>query len=349
MKFTTGKNVAGELPSAPPSAEVQSQLTALSTTVAAAETKVQTIAGASAFTGLIDFTAAKSEGKVYGPTASYKASGALEVGVPVALDYTTGGLTVKAYQVGDTPLGFTTTGAAAAGDTVLVATRGSFCTVRRKTDQRVDHALTAASSSSVITNRWVRFFDSGGLGGNYNNGENYSVVFDAGEGADADWQITANDWNFETTDYSMYDRLGVQYAGSASGPWGNPLIPGLWESDNSVAPWSASVKTRGGPGYLWAETPSLTLARGNLPYHPYPYWINRARFIRFTFYSDGSATRPGWDINLLSNKYKAIGTNLYLDQNNPGFVSEYQPAAGAPLAQIIHSDDSGDSIYVLVL
>jgi hypothetical protein len=297
----------------------------------------------SSYVGLVNFATAKSTNAVFGPTANYAANNTINVGEPVGQDATyTAGLRVRSFVLGDVFVGIATTSTSAAGQQVTVALKGAYCVVRRKTNQQASFSLTSANNGSLVTSKWVRFSDSGGLSGNYSASENYNVVFDAGSQSGSDWTITANDWTME----SGYDRLGVQYSASATGPWGNPIISGLWTSTTITAPWANSFSSTT-QGNIWTATPSALYPSGG---HPYSHAINVARFIRFTFFSDGSNQQPGWDITLLSNKYKAVGSPLYFDQNNPGFVTDNPTAdTNQAFATIAATDDAGDTIYARVL
>jgi hypothetical protein len=342
MKFTTGKSVSGEIPSQPPSAEVATQIAALTSSVSSATTTVTALASANSFGGLNSFDTAKAGNQVYGPTAVYIASVALEIGVPVSIDFSTGGLRVKPFTGGDDIcLGFTTN-AVAAGEDVTVATKGAFCRIQRKTDQRVDIRLTAALASTTTTDRHVRFLDSGGIGGNYNNSELYSAAFDAGLGGT--WLVRADSWSLETSYSSMYDRLGIEYSFDNT-TFYNVSVPWLWKSATSSSPWSTSPGERAN-GYLWAGTPLTHEQTGGYESHPQEMNLS-GRYIRFTFVSDGSETRPGWDINLVSTKYGSNGTPLYLDEEHSGFVRD--KINGPALAQIMGSDLDDDTVYALVL
>jgi hypothetical protein len=343
MKFTTGKSVSGEIPSQPPSAEVATQIAALATTVNTASTAVATLASANSFQGLSNFAAAKAGSLIFGPTAVYIASAALETGVPVSIDFSTGGLRAKAFTGGDDIcLGFTTTSALAAGQDVTVALKGAFCTIKRKSDQRVKIRLTAALANVTTTNHHVRFVDSGDLDGNYNNSELYSAAFDAGLGGT--WLVRADNWSLETSYSSMYDRLGIEYSFDNT-TFYNVSVPWLWKSATSSSPWSTSPGERAN-GYLWAGTPLTHEQTGGYDTHPQTFYPS-SRYIRLTFVSDGSETRPGWDIDLKSTLYGSNGTPLFLDDENPGFLGD--TPNGSALAQIMSSNLEEDSVYALVL
>ena len=179
--------------------------------------------------------------------------------------------------------------------------------------------------------------------GTYNNNENYTAIFDAGEGGN--WSVRADDWNLESSTSVMYDRLGIEYSENGA-TFYNVSVPWLWKSVTSTSPWSVSPGERSN-GYLWAGVPLTHEQSGGYDSHPQSFYPS-TRYIRFTFFSDGSATRPGWDIDIKSSKYGTNGTPLYLDEANPGFVKD--KANGVALARIMSPNNlEDDTVYALVL
>ena len=325
--------------------------------VVATAVVVDALQSVSVYTGADVGSTPKAAGDVYGPTSTYTSASALASGVPVTTDNVAGALRVKLMTTTwETCIGFTVGTTTAAGQSITVATTGAICVVQKQTVAAtpVVHELTAASSVAVQTDQYVRFTDSGGLApagsplasaNYYQNNENYSVVFDAGSGGE--WGVLANDWDMESTTL-LYDRLGLQVADLPSGPWVNASIPNWWTTTTTTAPWNSTRATYG-PGWMLTGTPSKFETSSTPGYtHATRSRVTIAgkRYIKFTFFSDGGATRPGWDIDLLSSQFSQVGKPLFLDLSTSGNVVD--GGTGPVLASLVGTDDTNNLVYARV-
>ena len=165
-------------------------------------------------------------------------------------------------------------------------------------------------SPMVLGNGAKLFTDDGGLNSDYSTSHSRHATFDAGAGNCI--YINPRDFEFEHSTYSMYDRLGITCSNTVGGlstSAGNlssadsTLSQYLYQSSNASPSsfWGTSW-TSGNGGYGtgggWMFPNSAgTDVKGN----DNSGWINNwykidARYVRFWFISDGSATEPGWDI-----------------------------------------------------
>jgi hypothetical protein len=94
----------------------------------------------------------------------------------------------------------------------------------------------------------------------------------------------------------------------------------------------SKVEASSNPGYTHATRSRVT--------------ITGKRYIKFTFFSDGGATRPGWDIDLLSSQFSLIGKPLFLDLSTNGSVVD--GGTGPVLASIVGTDDANNLVYARV-
>jgi hypothetical protein len=186
--------------------------------------------------------------------------------------------------------------------------------------------LNSITNGSIrsLTNA-TTFLDSGGSGGDYTGNENYSITFDAGVGYDT--KITVNDFQFEHSTFSMYDRLGIQ--GSNDGiTFTNLNVQWLQSSAITTPPYGNSFAggSSGAASYGWIvpKDASIAILIGGVPGNTFPADIVTAyRYIRFYFNSDGSINDIGWDITLAPNTpYNTVltiaeGTSLYLENSYP--------------------------------
>ena len=155
------------------------------------------------------------------------------------------------------------------------------------------------------------FTDDGGLNANYSTSHSRHATFDAGSTSNK-ILINIRSFEYEHSTYSMYDRLGITCSNTVSGlslSSGNlssadsTLSQYLYQSSSSSPSsfWNTSwVSSNGGygsgGGWILPNTDG-TDVKGN----DNSGWINTwyeidARYVRFWFKSDGSATEPGWDI-----------------------------------------------------
>ena len=267
----------------------------------------------------VDLTSVTTQSRLgYGIT--FKAGGTIQCGQPVIYNYASGVAT--AITAGALPSQHEVIGIAledaASGASVNVLTQG-FGTARRDT-------TFAASSETVLLNNITNgtsrqltnattFRDSGDNGANYGSSENYSISFDATLGYTAD--VIVNNIGFEHTDFSLYDRLGIQ--GSNDGvTYVNLSISWLLRSATATPPWGTSYGSPQTPGYIFPRSQAVAQ---NLGSGTFPVTINTGyRYIRFYFRSDSSSNDLGWDMTLqpdtpytTSAITVAEDTPLYLD------------------------------------
>jgi hypothetical protein len=162
---------------------------------------------------------------------------------------------------------------------------------------------------------YIKFTDSSGNGGDqpgdYGNGEEYNIKFDAG--INNTWIMKIKDFSFEHSTYSLYDRL-LLWLSDDDATYAKADISG-WESTSSDDPYGTSSKgVSSTPKNVAPETTS-----------EYTISINK-RFLRWNFISDGSITKPGWEIYLWVPQPSEIildgtlGNNVYVDTS--GNVSD---------------------------
>ena len=188
------------------------------------------------------------------------------------------------------------------------------------------NSITNGSTRS-LTNA-TTFLDSGGSGGDYTGNENYSITFDAGVGYDT--KITVNDFQFEHTTFSMYDRLGIQVSNDGI-TFTNLNVQWLQSSAITTPPYGISFAggSSGAASYGWIvpKDASIAILIGGVPGNTFPADIVTAyRYIRFYFNSDDITNDIGWDITLAPNTpytpYNTVltiaeGTSLYLENSYP--------------------------------
>ena len=163
--------------------------------------------------------------------------------------------------------------------------------------ETIELDATTNGTTRVLTNN-TTFLDSGGSGGNYSDGENYYMDFDAGAGYSV--TMLLNSFEFEHASFIMYDRFSVQVSNDGL-TYTNVILAGFQTSANTTYPYSGSF---GGSNY----NSSQSYPGWILPLNPTRYaelggdiseTINlNSRYVRFGFTSDGSANRPGWNITL---------------------------------------------------
>jgi len=166
-------------------------------------------------------------------------------------------------------------------------------------------------SPIVLGDGYKQFADDGGLSSDYSTSHSRHITYDAG--LHNYIYINIRSFEFEHTSYSMYDRLGITCSNSISGlstSSGNlstttsSLSQHLYASSNSSPSslWGTSFSENNG-GWILPSS-SGTDVKGNNN----SGWINNwykidARYVRFYFKSDGSATEPGWDILVAREKF----------------------------------------------
>ena len=194
-------------------------------------------------------------------------------------------------------------------------------------DDETGATLVLLSSSGTTKNLEINsynFVDDGGLNSNYSTNHSRYITFDAGAG-NVVW-IKIKSFEFEHSSSSMYDRLGITCSNTESelslssgnlSSADSTLSQYLYQSSISSPSWGTSwVSGNGGygtgGGWIFPNTDGVDVKANNNS-----GWINTwykidARYVRFWFISDGSATEPGWDIYLVS---KNIGV-----ENDTGLV-----------------------------
>jgi hypothetical protein len=176
--------------------------------------------------------------------------------------------------------------------------------------------LDSSTNGQTFSYSHVDFRDSGGGDGDYSTNEDYHCTFDAGAGQT--WLIQVADFVFEHSDLRMYDRLGIQ--SSLDGiiyqniqvpwmqsaldippPWSNSFGGTSWDSAGSSDGWilPENVERATALGYTVATCGSHSLS-DDCPGTPVSV---DSRYLRFTFISDGSLSKSGWDIKLKSSMY----------------------------------------------
>jgi len=148
-------------------------------------------------------------------------------------------------------------------------------------------------STVVLTSGVPLTFEDSGQSSDYGNGEAYTVIFDTkGSGA----SFLFNSFTFEHSTYSMYDRLGVAVSENGTS-WNAPQIPWMQTSASSMYPWTNSYG-----GGSWSSTSSKNgyvlpkdVQRAILLDWDQGTFTVPQRWIRWSFSSDSSVTRAGWN------------------------------------------------------
>ena len=146
----------------------------------------------------------------------------------------------------------------------------------------------------------ISFRDSGGLPLDYQNSESYVITFQAQPGRVVELEFI--DWSFEHGTYNPYDRLTVEFA-TEDGVF-QPASVDWWGKDNGSGGFlGSSISSTGtkGPGWLVPKdeaTGNTWLTNGQTTYSKTVQ--TNVNQVRFTFFSDNSSSRPGWDIKVYS-------------------------------------------------
>ena len=272
----------------------------------------------------------------YGVVERYTMLNNISTGQPVIFDYTSGN--IRASSIGGLPsqheiLGIAVSDTLAGADADILSI--GYITARR-TSTTVPSTATVILDNTTngtlvgLTNN-TTFIDSGS-GGSYNSNENYSITFDAGSGRTVN--MTINDFAFEHSTAQMYDRLGVQTSNDGV-TFTNTSIPFFQTSSTTTPPWSTSFGGSGwngtgsNNGWILPKDTTRAILLGGVPGNAFPALITYPnRFVRFYFFSDGSAQDDGWNITLqpdtpypTSALSVAEGTTLYLDSTDNSKVS----------------------------
>ena len=148
-----------------------------------------------------------------------------------------------------------------------------------------------ANSSDIyhdLLERSYRFFDSGDICGNYDSYENFTITFDAGSGNFV-W-INIKTYNIE----NGYDFLYILAANSSS------------NFDNLSEETAPELSQHLPNSYISGTISTLQLNTW--------YKIN-TQYVKFRFTSDGSITRSGWDIYLVSSGFIETNDNGLVPKN----------------------------------
>lgn len=200
--------------------------------------------------------------------------------------------------------------------------------------------LDSSTNGDTYTDTYIKFTDSGGTN-NYGNYEEYNIKFDAG--INNTWIMKIVSFTFEHTTYNMYDRLLL---------WLNDVdddttyakadISG-WKTTSSNSAYGSNSKGGNSDPKNVAPESQTTITT---------FSINK-RFLRWNFKSDGSQTRPGWEIYLWVPQPTGIingtiGNNVYVDTSgnvsdniNSSFFEE-------PIGKVVSTDTSGNRIKIFI-
>ena len=298
----------------------------------------------------------------YGVVEQYTALNNLSTGQPVIFDYTSGN--IKCSSIGSLPSQHEIIGIClddtTAGNTANILSTG-YATARRTSTtlpsfETVILNNTTNGTTRSLTNN-TTFTDSGG-GGSYNSNENYSITFDAGVGYTVN--ATVNSFGFEHSTSQMYDRLGIQTSTDGVS-YNNISVQWLQTSSTTTPPYSNSF---GGAswnsgasdnGWILPKDEPRAILLGGVPSNTFPALINLGtRYVRFYFFSDGSAQDDGWNITLQpNNPYPtgavsvAEGTTIYLDNVDKSLVST-DDTSQIVLGYCSYSDANNDSLLINV-
>ena len=157
---------------------------------------------------------------------------------------------------------------------------------------------TTGEIYSLATRQSCTFTDSGGDAGDYKSNENYTVIFDAGpSGA---FSVLFDSFSFEHTNTQAYDKLIIR---TSNGVDYDEVAVRWMQSMSSTAVTSASFD-----GSSWESisadngwvVPKDVARAISLGFDQSVATVFSTRYISFTFYSDGSTTKPGWSIRITS-------------------------------------------------
>ena len=305
----------------------------------------------------------------YGPSARYIASESIVCGQPLArkIEASTG----KTYAVLATTSSATneflgiSLETASLDDSVLVLTSGN-TTVAFNTASAIPSIVklddnTTESELNLAAGATILFTDSGGTGSNYASGETYEILFDALAGNTV--ELSFDSMSFEHSTSTMYDRLGITTSNNGIS-FANASFTFMNASSNSSPAWSSGFNgsgdwdsTSASPGYI---LPKDIDRAEDMPLGGYSgsnfFYDTGARYVKFYFSSDGSVTKPGWQIQVRSSNTSAtplanIGAKLYVGEfkgiNLPEGTSLNENKFGpeAPFGTILDADASSGSVF----
>jgi len=284
---------------------------------------------------------------VYGISIKVKAKGNLLNGQPVIWNYSDNhayAITAGALPNQNEVIGICLEDIAD-GDIGRVLEYG-FCTARRISVpiEDAEEVLLNSNTNGTIrslTNN-TTFMDSGGAENNYSDDENYSITFDAGVGKKVN--ITINEFNFEITSFSMYDRMGLQVSDDGIN-YSNVNISWMLQSEDDTPPYDREIASESN-GYVFPQN-SDSLA-GEV--------INtNNRYARFYFKSDTVTTDTGWDLTIkpdtpydLEDKPIPAGSSLFLDNNYPSTYLNEISNSNILYGFAVSEDTSNDSVLMRI-
>jgi len=317
----------------------------------------------SSITSAIKADLTQSSQPQYGAAVTIRANGSLLNGQPVIWNYASG--TATAITAGALPTQQIALGICleniSNGNTGKVLVNG-FATARRTTIYTPNEEtvqLTEETNGAMygLTNNTTFTDNNLGSGGDYSNGQNYQITFDAGAGYTTN--VTVNDFAFEHTSTRMYDRLGIQVSND-NVEYIDYQIPWGQRSNDDTPPYSsyffenASWNSAGSsPGPILPEnTPRAILLGAS----GFPNVLNTAhRYVRFYFLSDGSAGELGWDMTLQPNipysspaETLAVGSTLYLSNSYPSQLLTETDTSQVRFGYNIYENTENDSILMRV-
>ena len=153
--------------------------------------------------------------------------------------------------------------------------------------------LTSFNSLSIVDiTSPILFTDSGGENGNYSSNENYSIIFNSGSSTNT-IVVNINETDFEHGSSSYYDVMQVYYGSDGVN-------------------WTTYSGFTTNPSQNYDKVPD-NIGNGVLPYT----LDLGTQYIKFTFYSDYSITKPGWKIILTpQNSSTSLGSETMTECNS---------------------------------
>ncbi len=322
------------------------------------QTELNAIGGATDFTGIegstqkVNTQTATSQPHL-GRVHLYTAHTALSCGQPVNIHYGANGV-VDVALIGTLPNQHEILGiclnSVGIGGTAQILVDG-YCTARGRTTFRPATDLKQLNNVTTgnlygITNL-TTFTDSGGTGGGYSSNENYSITFDAGVGRTINLEYIS--LAYEHTGTKLYDRMGFQTSNDNI-TYTNPALAGLHTTDNTNPPFGQNYVNNGQQsadttGNVFPDGTSFITSNGGLL-----TYNSGARYIKFFFFSDGSAQDAGWEIEITpSTPYGTTfdfveGATLYIDNVDYTRIGE-DSSTQRPIGYVAYEDSANDSVF----
>ena len=161
-----------------------------------------------------------------------------------------------------------------------------------------------------------------------------------------------------TTTFALYDRLGIQ-SSDDNITYSNIDVDWFNSSAESVPPYSNSYGSGTG-GWILPEDQSTAVANGFTGSFPANINVDfgNHRYIKYIFFSDGSAPAAGWSIEMsvsgggggATNIPVSLGETLYLENNYTGPTGAIRLTSNNA-SQIIYGyaaceDSVGDNLLI---